>query len=81
MDNSHVAVECYAGGAYPTRPRAFTVRGARHIVANISRTWRTPDALWFRVCTEQAALFTLAFYDDEDAWIVLPDISPEEDQR
>ena len=81
MATSRVTVECYAGGAYPTQPRAFTTHGVRHIVTNITRSWRTPNAIWFRVCTEQATLFSLAFYNDEDAWIVLPGNSTEEDQR
>jgi hypothetical protein len=67
-----VSVECYAGHAYPTQPRAFTFRGARRTVEQVVRTWRTPDAVWFRVRTNRNELFTLAYYEDEYAWVVLP---------
>ncbi len=71
MANERVAVECYAGHAYPTAPRAFTYHGARRIVAQVTSTWRTPDALFFRVLTEQKESFTLAYYEDEYAWVIL----------
>jgi hypothetical protein len=71
MATERVAVECYAGHAYPTEPRAFTYRGARRIVEQVTGTWRTPDALFFRVLTEQKESFTLAYYEDEYAWVIL----------
>ena len=71
MVTERVAVECYAGHAYPTDPRAFTYRGARWIVEQVASTWRTPDAVWFRVVTEQNEWFTLAYYEDEYAWVIL----------
>jgi len=71
MAVKRVAVECYAGHAYPTEPRAFTFRGARRIVERVERMWRTPGALWFRVLTAQNELFTLAYYEDEYAWVIL----------
>jgi hypothetical protein len=67
-----VSVECYAGNAYPTEPRAFTFRGTRHRVEQVERTWRAPGALWFRVRTDQDQVFTLAYFEDEYAWMVLP---------
>ncbi|MDE3088760.1 MAG: hypothetical protein KGJ80_05190 [Chloroflexota bacterium] len=81
MDTERVAVECYAGHAYPTEPRAFTFRGARRTVVRVERTWRTPGALWFRVLTDRNELFTLAYYDDEYAWVILSIHSTQEDQR
>ena len=71
MVTERVAVECYAGHAYPTDPRAFTYRGVRRIVEQVERTWRSPDALRFRVLTEQNERFALAYYEDEVAWVIL----------
>ncbi len=78
MGTERVAVECYAGHTYPSEPRAFTYRGARRIVERVERTWRTPDALWFRVLTDQHELFNLAYYEDEYAWVVLSTLSSED---
>ena len=72
MGTEPVSVECYAGHAYPPRPRPFTYRGARRTVDQVVRTWRTPDAVWFRVRTNRNEFFTLAYYEDEYAWVVLP---------
>ncbi len=81
MVSESVSVECYAGGTYPTRPRAFTFRGARRLVERVERTWRTPGALYFRVVTNQYERLTLAYYEDEYAWVVLSTDVAQEDQR
>lgn len=80
MATRRVSVECYAGSTYPTEPTAFTFRGIRRNVTRVERQWRTPDALWFRVRTEQGEIFLLAYHEDEYAWIVLP-LKSLEDQR
>jgi hypothetical protein len=80
MGTEPVSVECYAGHAYPTEPRAFTFRGARHIVEQVIRTWRTPGAVWFRVRADHDDVFTLAYYEDEYAWIILSTDVTEEDR-
>lgn len=81
MATERVAVECYAGHAYPTKPRAFTFRGVRRIVKRVERTWRTPGALWFRVLTAENDLFTLAYYEDEYAWVISSTPLTQEDQQ
>lgn len=81
MGISRVSVECYAGNAYPTKPRAFTFHGTRRKVEFVERTWRTPGALWFRVRADHNEVFTLAYYADEVAWVVLPFATSLEDQR
>jgi hypothetical protein len=70
MSTSRVAVECYAGNAYPTEPRAFTYHGTRRKVTVVERTWRTPGALWFRVRTDRNEVFILAYFEDEYAWVI-----------
>ena len=80
MATEPVSVECYAGHAYPTAPRAFTFRGARRVVEQVERTWRTPGAIWFRVRVDRE-VFTLAYYEDEYAWVVLSTDAAQEDQR
>jgi hypothetical protein len=45
-------VRCYAGSTYPERPEAFEWEGAEKQVARIMQRWRTPEAIGFRVRTE-----------------------------
>jgi hypothetical protein len=76
-----VVVECYAGYAYPERPRAFEVSGRRYVVAEVERQWRTPEGIAFRVRTEASRYFLLLgdtrfvlTYDQAaDEWSVAPD--------
>ena len=81
MGTSGVIVECYAGHAYPTEPRALVFHGMRRTVERVERRWRTPDARWFRVRTDQDEVFTIAYCEDEYAWVVLPLTKTWEDQR
>ncbi len=71
MAPERVTVECYAGHAYPTEPRAFTFGGERHVVQRIVRRWRTPSAFVFQVLTQEEELFTLAYFEDKYAWVML----------
>ncbi len=80
MGTEPVSVECYAGHTYPTAPRAFVFRGRRRSVEQVIRTWRTPGAVWFRVRVEHDDVFTLVYYEDEYAWIILSTDVTEEDR-
>lgn len=65
-----VSVECYSGHSYAQEPRAFTLRGERHVVAAVERTWRTPSGPHFRVRTQDDARFELAYDEQADRWRV-----------
>jgi len=67
-----VAVECYAGYAYPERPRAFEVAGQRYTVAEVERQWRTPAGVAFRVRTEEGKRFTLEYHAPAGRWSATP---------
>jgi hypothetical protein len=81
MDIEKAAVECYSSYAYATRPRAFTCRGTRRAVRSVESTWRTPGVIWFRVCTDQDEIATLAYDEDERAWIVIAPNCTEENPK
>ena len=80
MDTEPAAVDCYSGGAYATRPRAFVLRGERRCVTEVRRTWRTPGSLWFRVLTDRQELVTLQYDERDDVWLVAPPCWIEEDR-
>jgi len=67
-----VIVECYAGHAYPERPRAFEVGGRRYNVARVEQQWRTPEGVAFRVRTEEGRRFTLEYHEPTGCWSVKP---------
>lgn len=66
-------VECYAGHAYPERPRAFEMAGQRYNVVEIEKQWRAPEGIAFRVRTEEGRHFTLEYHEPAGCWSVAPD--------
>lgn len=66
------SVECYSGGEYAERPRAFEWDGKRYQVAEILARWRMPDGPGFRVATPDGMLFELIYRERADRWEVLP---------
>ncbi|WP_273090663.1 hypothetical protein [Thermoflexus sp.] len=69
-------VRCYAGSTYPERPEAFEWEGAEKQVARILQRWRTPEAIGFRVRTEDGMIFDLIYDLRWDQWTVIPLIAP-----
>lgn len=65
-------VECYAGHRYPERPRAFVWEGARVVVEEVERRWRTPNGLAFRIRAADGRRFTLTYDEAADAWNIQP---------
>lgn len=70
---TYALVECYAGAAYPERPRAFEVGGQRHEVAAVERQWRTPEGIAFRVRTGAGQAFILFYHSANDSWSLAPE--------
>lgn len=63
-------VECRAEAAYPGRPLAFTFRGMRCQVADILKSWRSPDGMGYRVTTDDWRVFDLLYNEASDEWSV-----------
>ena len=63
-------VEVYSSYAYAVEPSAFFVRGARHVVAETRRVWRTPGRLHFYVRDTGDEFFELTYVEAADEWSV-----------
>lgn len=61
-------VECYAGSCYPERPRAVEWQGKRLLIESIEAQWRTPQGLFFRVCTADGIRLQLTYLAGQDCW-------------
>jgi hypothetical protein len=62
-------VECYAGSAYPERPKAFQWEGQRYEVLEILNQRREPDGIGFLVrCKPDERRFDLFYSSVEDQW-------------
>lgn len=65
---STIEVEAYAGASYPQRPSAVWWEGERLEVEQVIRSWRTPDALHFRVELQILGETTLSYNYQSEAW-------------
>ncbi len=63
-------VQVYSSYAYAVEPRVFYVGELEHHVAEIIRTWKTPDYVHFYVRDEQHALFELRYDPINDRWFL-----------
>jgi hypothetical protein len=68
MSQAPGQVECYSGGEYAERPRAFYWQGARLEVAEVLESWRTPAGKRFRVRVGDGSIFELSYDAAIDAW-------------
>ncbi len=62
------AVEAYSSYAYAVEPRAFTLRGERHRVQSVLRTWRTPGWVHFFVQDDRENALELRYDEQQDTW-------------
>jgi hypothetical protein len=66
-------VECYAGGSYPERPKAFQWEGQRYEVQEIIQRWREPEGIGFLVrCSPDERIFDLFYTSRKDYWQISP---------
>lgn len=70
-------VECHSGTTYGERPVALTWQGQRLVITRIISRGRTPQAMWFRVSTEDGQVFELSCPEDdggskEPVWHIHP---------
>jgi hypothetical protein len=71
-------VECYSGSRYGERPVSFEFIGRRHSVKDVTRTWRSPEGLHFRVTTEEEERFELTYHEGTGEWSIadLAEVKP-----
>jgi len=65
---SEMRVECYAGYRGDQRPVRFFFRNHLFEVIDIEDQWYSPDALYFRVRTEDGDYFVLRHDEAQDIW-------------
>ena len=63
-------VSCYAGYAYPERPRYFIVGDHRFEVKEIITEWAQPGRKSFRVITNHGYTYELHYHYHEEIWQV-----------
>ncbi len=63
-------VECYSGSRYAEHPTVVYCEGNRFEVKEILAQGRQPTGLWFRVRTDQGAIFDLYYDEATAAWRV-----------
>jgi len=67
---SEMRVECYAGYRADQRPIRFTLRGRTFEIIEVEDQWYSPDAIYFRVRTEDGDYFVLRHDAPQDVWIL-----------
>jgi hypothetical protein len=70
QEESRQPVECRSDDDYAGRPLAIHWQGRRCIVERVVATWRTPDAKYYRVITQEGTIFDCCYSASVDAWTV-----------
>ena len=65
---SEMRVECYAGYRADQRPIRFTLRGRTFEIMEVQDQWYSPDAIYFRVRTQDGDYFVLRHDEPQDVW-------------
>ena len=65
---SEMHVECYAGYRADERPIRFALRGHVFEISEVQDRWYSPDAIYFRVRTEDGDYFVLRHDEAQDVW-------------
>lgn len=68
MVTERTCVEAYSSYAYAVEPRAYTVRGERHLVQSIIRSWRTPGWIHFHIQDDRENVLELRYDERQDSW-------------
>jgi hypothetical protein len=61
-------VECRSEANYAGRPTALHWLGQRLAVAEVIVSWREPEGIHFRVCTDDDQAFELSYDEAGDTW-------------
>jgi len=54
-----VQVQCYSGYKADERPVSFQLGAQRHIVEEVLDQWHSPDATFFKVRSDDGAIYVL----------------------
>ena len=65
---SEMRVECYAGYRADQRPIRFILRGRTFEITEVEDQWYSPDAIYFRVRTQDGDYFVLRHDEAQDVW-------------
>ena len=65
---SEMRVECYAGYRADQRPIRFTLRGRVFEITEVEDQWYSPEAIYFRVRTQDGDYFVLRHDEAQDVW-------------
>jgi hypothetical protein len=65
---SEMRVECYAGYRADQRPVRFTLRGHVFEITEVEDQWYSPEAIYFRVRTQDGDFFVLRHDEAQDVW-------------
>ena len=65
---SEMRVECYAGYRADQRPTRFILRGRTFEITEVDDQWYSPDAIYFRVRTQDGDYFVLRHDEAQDVW-------------
>lgn len=65
---SEMRVECYAGYRGGQRPTRFTLRSQVFEITEVEDQWYSPDAIYFRVRTQDGDCFVLRHDETQDLW-------------
>jgi hypothetical protein len=65
---SEMRVECYAGYRADQRPTRFILRGRTFEIIEVEDQWYSPDAIYFRVRTQDGDYFVLRHDEAQDVW-------------
>ena len=65
---SELRVECYSGYRGDQRPTRFSLRGHLFEVSEVQDQWYSPNAIYFRVRTQDGDFFVLRHEEAQDIW-------------
>jgi hypothetical protein len=74
-------VECYAGFRADQRPTRFILRGRTFEIMDVEDQWYSPEAIYFRVRTQDGDYFVLRHDEAQDVWSLDAFRSARERQR
>jgi hypothetical protein len=67
---AEVRVECHAGYRGDETPRRFHIGGRTIEIAQVLSRWREPDALFFRVRSDEGRIYVLRKDEQAGRWDV-----------
>jgi hypothetical protein len=63
-----VEVEAYSGYRADERPLRFRLGDRWHVIEEVVDRWYDPDAVYFRIRSDDGAMYILRHLDGSDLW-------------